>query len=131
MAEFLSPLLRSSGHALGLRHVRTGEMLATRLEAAFDSKARRTGLLGRDSLPSGTGLVIAPCSSIHTFFMRFPIDVVFVTRDGRVAKICRHMTPWRIAVAVTAFSVIELPAGSLDSSAIVRGDSLAIVAHEL
>ncbi len=105
-------------------------MLATRLEVAFDSKARRTGLLGRDSLPSGTGLVIAPCSSIHTFFMRFAIDVIFVSRNGRVVRVRRRVMPWRIAVAVTAFSVIELPAGTLDSCAIARGDSLAIVAHE-
>jgi uncharacterized protein len=129
MAHFLSPLLQSPVRAHGLRHVRTGETLATHLEVAFDSKARRTGLLGRDSLPAGTGMVIAPCSSVHTFFMRFPIDIVFVTRDGRVAKVRRHVRPWRIAAALTAFAVIELPAGSLDSSAIARGDSLAIVAH--
>jgi uncharacterized membrane protein (UPF0127 family) len=128
MPHFLSPLLQSSGRVHGLRHVGTGETLATHLEVAFDSRARRTGLLGRDTLPSGTGLVIAPCSSIHTFFMRFPIDVVFVTRDGRVAKVRRHVKPWRIAAALTAFAVIELPAGSLDSSPIARGDSLAIVA---
>jgi uncharacterized protein len=127
MAHFLSPLLKSPERTHGLKHVRTGETLATSLQGAFDSKTRRKGLLGRDSLPARTGLVIAPCSSIHTFFMRFTIDVVFVARDGRVVKVCRHFRPWRMAAALSAFAVIELPAGSLDESPIVPGDSLAIV----
>jgi uncharacterized membrane protein (UPF0127 family) len=127
MAHFLSSLLKSPERTHGLRHVRTGETIATHLERAFDSKTRRQGLLGRDSLPAGTGLIIAPCSSIHTFFMRFAIDVVFVGRDGRVVKVCRHVRPWRMAAALSAFAVIELPAGSLDESAIVPGDSLAVV----
>jgi uncharacterized protein len=128
MAHFLSPLLRSPERAHGLRHARTGEALATRLEVAFDSKARRKGLLGRDSMSGGTALVIAPCSSVHTFFMRFSIDVVFVARDGRVVKVRRRVEPWRIAAALSAFAVIELPAGTLDKSDIAPGDALSVVA---
>jgi uncharacterized membrane protein (UPF0127 family) len=60
--------------------------------------------------------------------MRFSIDVIFLTKDGRVVKVRRCVRPWRIAATLTAFAVIELPAGSLDSSAIACGDSLAVVA---
>ena len=116
MAHFLSSFLRSPDRTHGLRYARTGETLATSLEVAFDSKARRKGLLGRDGMPAGSGLVIAPCSSVHTFFMRFPIDIFFVARDGRVLEVRRHVPPWRIAVSLSAFAVIELPAGSLTRS---------------
>jgi uncharacterized membrane protein (UPF0127 family) len=129
MASFLTPLVRDSAQRYALHNRRTGRVVADSLIGAFDSATRRTGLLGRSSLEPGTALIIAPSNAVHTFFMRFPIDIVFVTRDGRVAKVRRHVRPWRIAAALTAFAVIELPAGSLDSSAIARGDSLAIVAH--
>lgn len=127
MAHFLSPLLQSPACVLVLRNQRTGQTLATALEAAFDSHARRRGLLGRETMPAGSALVIAPCSSVHTFFMRFAIDIIFAARDGRVIKVRRQVAPWRIAAAVGAFAVIELPSGSLDQSAIAVGDSLRIV----
>jgi len=128
MAHFLSPLLQSPECAHVLRNQRTGQALATALETAFDSNTRRRGLLGRDAMPAGSGLVIAPCSSVHTFFMRFAIDIIFAARDGRVIKVRRRVAPWRIAAALGAFAVIELPSGSLDESAIAVGDSLQIVA---
>jgi uncharacterized membrane protein (UPF0127 family) len=103
--------------------------IATALEGAFDSKARRRGLLGREAMPAGSALAIAPCSSVHTFFMRFPIDIVFVARDGCVIKVRRRVAPWRVAAALSAFAVIELPAGSLDESAIEVGDVLQVAAN--
>jgi uncharacterized membrane protein (UPF0127 family) len=127
MAHFLSPLLQSPECVPVLRNQRTGQALATTLESAFDSNARRRGLLGRETMPAGSGLVIAPCSSVHTFFMRFAIDIIFAARDGRVIKVRRRVAPWRIAAALGAFAVIELPSGSLDESAIAVGDSLQIV----
>jgi len=128
MAHFLSPLLRSSDCVHVLRNQRTGTVLATALETASDSNARRRGLLGRDAMPAGSSLVIAPCSSVHTFSMRFAIDIIFAARDGRVLKVRRRVAPWRIAAALGAFAVIELPSGSLDESAIAIGDTLQIVA---
>jgi uncharacterized membrane protein (UPF0127 family) len=128
MAHFLSPLLQSPGCVHVLRNQRTGQALATALDTAFDSNARRRGLLGREAMPAGSGLVIAPCSSVHTFFMRFAIDIIFAARDGRVIKVRRRVAPWRIAAALGAFAVIELPSGSLDESAIAVGDALQIVA---
>jgi len=127
MPHFLSPLLRSPDAAHLLRNERTGQTIATAIEPAFESAARRRGLLGRDAMRPGSALVIAPCSSVHTWFMRFPIDIVFAARDGRVLKVRRHVAPWRLAGAMGAFAVIELPGGSLDASALVAGDALQIV----
>jgi hypothetical protein len=106
--------------------VRNGAVVADRVLTAFDSHARRKGLLGLDSLPQGSALCIAPSNAVHTFFMRFAIDVAFVTRDGRVVKIRSAMPPWRMAAALRAFAVVELPAGTLARSNTVPGDILAV-----
>src|SRR5688572_10411434 len=92
MATFLKPVLRNPGEPYDpgeyqLRNERTGAVLATRILTAFDSASRRTGLLRHDSLPAGTGLIIAPSNAVHTFFMRFAIDVAFVTKEGKVVKL--------------------------------------------
>jgi uncharacterized protein len=125
MPSFLSPLLNMPGGRFGLRNERTGATLAGHLETAFDSASRNRGLLGRDGLDAGHALIIAPCSSIHTFFMRFTIDVLFVAKDGRVVKVRPHVRPWRMALAFRSFAVVELPAGA---SADTRpGDRLELV----
>ena len=69
------------------------------------------GLLGRRGLESGEGLLLRPASSVHTFFMRFPIDVVFLGRDGEVLKVARRVPPWRTVGCRGAKTVVELPAG--------------------
>ncbi len=89
MSHFLRPLLARHPVAQALVNERTGSVVAETLETAFDSGTRRRGLLGRDDLAAGTALVLAPCNAVHTVRMRFPIDVVFVARDGRVTKIVR------------------------------------------
>jgi uncharacterized protein len=113
-ATFLTPLLQEPGKRWALHNARSGLALATRLEGAFDSRTRNRGLLGRGSLSDGDGLILAPCNSIHTFFMQFAIDVAFVRRDGRVVKIRKTVRPWRVSAAVRAFAVLELPVGVLD-----------------
>lgn len=113
-----------------LRNVRSGGVVASRVELATDSARRRRGLLGRDTFDHGSALVIAPCSAIHTFFMRFAIDVVFVARDGRVLKTYAAVPARRIAFSAGAFAVIELPAGTLARSEANRGDTLRLVIHE-
>ena len=67
-----------------LRNDRTGQVVAATLEPAFDSASRKRGLLGRDGLPSGYALIIAPSNMVHTFFMRFNIDILIASRDGKV-----------------------------------------------
>ncbi len=101
-------------------------MLAAHVEPAFDSKARRRGLLGRDAVPENYAMIIAPCGSVHTFFMRMPIDVIFVSRDGTVVKTCRSVKPWRIAGALRAFATIEAAAGFIDRTETVPGDVVAL-----
>ena len=100
-----------------LLHDRTGADIATAVTLADTRASRRRGLLGRDSLDEGEALMLSPCTAIHTFFMRFTIDVIFVDRDSRVVRTVSRMRPWRIAMAWRARSVIELPAGWLESLA--------------
>ena len=78
VGEFLSPPAQAVPQGpLQVTNVTRGTVLATRLEAAHTGPTRRKGLLGRDGLAAGEGLWIAPCESVHTFFMRFPIDLVY------------------------------------------------------
>jgi uncharacterized protein len=123
MKSFLSPLLRAS-NAHVLENVRTHRVIADQLLTAFDSSSRRQGLLGRDALPDGSALIIAPSNAVHTFFMRFAIDIAFVRRDGVVVKVRSTVQPRRVAAALRAFAVIELPAGSLARSNTIAGDRL-------
>ena len=84
---------------------------------AETSARRAKGLLGRDHLAAGEGLLFKHCSSLHTFFMRFAIDIAYIARDGRVLKIAHSVPPFRICVApLRAHYALELPSGSLASS---------------
>ena len=124
---FLRPLLDAPEAPWTLRNARSGLVLADRLEPAFDSTARRRGLLGRQELDVGAALIIAPCNSIHTFFMKFAIDVIFVGREGRVAKICPALPAWRIGVSWKSFAAIELAAGGAARADTRVGDDLLVV----
>jgi uncharacterized membrane protein (UPF0127 family) len=95
---------------------------------AVTRRARRKGLLGRDGLGSSCALILAPCAAIHTMFMRFDIDAVFVDDDGRAVKVVRKLAPWRIAADPTAHAVVEMPAGSLDEMDVAVGDRLYLLA---
>jgi hypothetical protein len=124
---FLSPLLRGAdGYAI--HNQRTRSALATHVLTAFDSRSRRTGLLKHDALPEGHGLVIAPCGGVHTFGMRFSIDIAFVDRNGRVLKTRERVPPWRMAASLRAFATIELPAGTLERTGTAKGDLLSVTA---
>lgn len=122
---FLSPLLREPNRPWMLEDTTAGAVLATSVEAAVDSESRRRGLLGRTGLDE-TALVIAPCNAVHTFFMRFPIDVVFVDRAGRVLRIAESVPAWRMTASWGAFATIELAAGTAARAGIGRGHALAL-----
>ena len=124
--SFLRPLLEGPEAGLRLTNSRSGLVVAHQLLTAFDSASRRTGLLHHDSLSDGCALLIAPSNAIHTFFMRFEIDVAFVKKDGRVLKTRHVLRPWRLAGALGAFVAIELPAGALARSDTRPGDTLVI-----
>lgn len=125
MATFVSPCLRNPGARFRLR-TEGGAVVASELEVALDRQARNKGLLGRDGLPAGAGLLIAPTNAVHTFFMRFPIDIVFVRRDGRVAKVAAAVRPWRLAASLRGFAVVELAAGGAAAAGVARGVGLQI-----
>jgi uncharacterized protein len=126
MGSFLTPVLRNPTAAYRLENDRNGRILAHRVATAFDSASRRRGLLGRDSLPTGSALVIAPTNAIHTFFMRFAIDVAFMSKAGRVLKVYGALPPWRVAGALGAHAVIELPPGALGEADTRPGDTLRL-----
>lgn len=129
MAAFLSPLVREPGRRWRLETADNGTVLAEPVEGAFDSAARRRGLLGRDGLAT-SALVIAPCNLVHTFFMRFAIDTVFVDRDGIVLRVQHGVRPNRVSGAWGAFATIELEAGQAQRSGVRPGDRLVLtMAH--
>ena len=126
MAEsFLAPA-RTPTNTLALIDERTGSVVASAVEIAEKSADRRRGLLGRDGLDPSAALIIAPCSSVHTFFMRFVIDVVFVARDGRVVKIARDLKPWRIAGSLRAHAVVEMAGGAAARNDVRLGDRFVL-----
>ncbi|MBD0328511.1 MAG: DUF192 domain-containing protein [Thermoleophilia bacterium] len=85
------------------------------------------GLLGRAALPRGEGLLLRPASSIHMWFMRFPIDAVFLDEELRVVRVVRDLLPWRIAAKRGARAVLELPAGEIERRGVREGDQLRLV----
>ncbi len=99
-------------------------VLATRLEVADSGPKRNKGLLGRDALAPGEGLWIVPCESVHTFFMRFPIDLVYLDRKNTVRKVRSAVAPWRLSACFTAHSILELPAGTIRATQTQAGDLL-------
>jgi len=101
-----------------------GRVLADRADIADTSAKRRTGLLKHTSLEPGEGLWIAPCEGVHTFGMKFPIDVIFLSRKKQVLKTRPAMVKRRIAFSLRAYSVLELPAGTLAETGTVAGDQL-------
>jgi uncharacterized protein len=129
MPSFLSPLLKDPVGAYCLVNERTGGVVAENLVPAFDSRTRRTGLLNHESLSVGTAMIIAPTNAVHTFFMKFAIDVAFVARNGRVVKVCGAVPPWRIAAAWRAFAAIELFAGVLSQAEVRPGDVLIVLSR--
>jgi uncharacterized protein len=129
MSAFLRPL-RTQGRTCSLVNVRTGSVIATIVEPALDSKSRRKGLLGRDGLAESHALVLAPCGAVHTFGMRFPIDVLFIGADGCVIKIVEQLGAWRMAGSLQACITVELPIGSVRRHHVSTGDRLSIQPHE-
>jgi uncharacterized membrane protein (UPF0127 family) len=84
------------------------------------------GLLGRRGLEVGEGILLRPASSVHTFFMRFAIDVVFIAREGEVLKVAERVPPWRTTSAKGAKAVLELGAGEAGRRGIRVGERLAV-----
>jgi len=99
-------------------------LLASGADFADTARARRTGLLRRSVLKPGEGLWIVPCEAVHSFGMKFAIDLVYLDRKKIVRKVKNAMMPWRLSACVTAHSVLELPRGTIASTATFPGDQL-------
>ncbi len=101
--------------------------LGERVEVARSFWKRGIGLMLRSGLSTGTGLVIDPCSSIHTMWMRFPIDVLYVDKDGTIKRVDEAMKPWRFGpLFVRGKYVIELPPGTIRSTETEQGDQIQL-----
>ena len=109
-----------------VRNARTGAILAGKAVRAASFSARLLGLMGRPSLAGEEGLLIERCGSIHTWLMRFPIDVAFLTRDLVVLRAVSDLKPWRVRWQGRAAMALELPAGTLARSGTKAGDELTL-----
>jgi uncharacterized protein len=98
--------------------------LGAAVDVADTGAKRRTGLLKHERLESGEGLWISPCEAVHTFFMKFPIDLVYVDRKNKVRKVRNSVPAWRLSACLPAHSVVELPAGTAQQSRTQVGDEL-------
>jgi len=105
-----------------------GTLIGGAIDSAETSAARRVGLLKHSKLDEGAGLWIVPCESVHTFFMKFAIDLVYLDRQHRVRAIVRGLVPWRISMCLTAHSILELPTGTIDRTRTEKGDRLVLEA---
>ena len=101
-----------------------GRVVCERCVVANRPYSRARGLLGRRRLQPGEGMVLRPAWGVHTAFMRFPIDVIFLDRDGFAVKLVSDLPPWRLAAAARAHAVVEMAAGSLRRHAVALGDRL-------
>jgi uncharacterized protein len=102
----------------------SGKVVCEQCETPESSFGRARGLLGRDALEPGAGMLIDRAGSVHMFFMRFPIDVVFLSRDRTVVAVRHGLKPWRMAGARRAVAALELPAGRVAEVGVEPGEVL-------
>ncbi len=129
VSELRNPTVAQSPNVLTARGVVTlvrpdGTVLCERCKVAHRMLPRMKGLLGRKSLATDEGILIRPAPSIHTLFMRFPIDVAFLSRQGEVLKIAEHVRPWRARSCRHSHAVLELAAGEAGRRGLAVGDRI-------
>jgi uncharacterized membrane protein (UPF0127 family) len=113
---------------LDLRDITRGTTVGTRITVADTFLTRLIGLAGRRRLDAGCGLLIRPSSGIHTFGMRFPIDVVALNRKMVVLKLWHRLAPFRTtSISLRTHSMLELPAGQINRCQMKIGDQLEFV----
>lgn len=109
-----------------VRNITKGTVLADTADKADTSQKRRTGLLKHQCLEPGQGLWIVPCEGVHTFGMKFTIDVVYLNRQRKIVKVRPQMRKGGISFCLRAHSVLELPAGRLAETNTTVGDQLEL-----
>jgi uncharacterized protein len=115
---------------LRVRNTSKNSLLADRAVVADTSATRKRGLLKHTGLADGEGLWIVPCEGVHTFFMKFPIDVLFLSKKREVLKIRANMEKSRIALSLRAHSVLELPVGMIEKTGTKPGDQLELEKYD-
>lgn len=102
-------------------------LIADDVKAAQNFFTRSFGLLLRKSLSDNEGLIIKPCCSIHTFFMKFPIDVLFINKNNEIIALYENVKPYRILpIHLNSYYVIELSSGSVSEKNVEKGDLITI-----
>ena len=109
-----------------MRNQTRNAVLGEAVDVADTSAKRRVGLLKHERLDPGDGLWIVPCESVHTFFMKFPIDLVYLDKKRKVRKVRSAVPAWRLSACLTAHSILELPAGTAAQTGTVAGDELSM-----
>ena len=118
--------LPATAKHIQILNVTRGTRLADAVEVADRGPTRTKGLLGRKGLVPGGGMWIVPCESVHTFFMKFPIDLVYLGKDRKVCKVRHAVKPWRMSACLSAHSILELPAGAAEKTGTQVGDELGV-----
>jgi len=109
-------------------NVTTEKELGGRINKAVTFFQRTRGLLGQKEIKKGEGLYIPECRSIHTFFMRFTIDVIFINGDNRITRVVPGLVPFRIAFGPrNTIGVLEFPAGTIEDNRCVAGDEISFI----
>jgi len=107
-----------------LRNATRNIVLGDAIDLADTSEKRTVGLLKHTGLRAGEGLWIVPCEGVHTFFMKFAIDLVYIDRKKVVRKVVPNVVPWRLSMCLSAHSIVELPAGAIAPDTTRKGDQL-------
>lgn len=107
-------------------NIKTGQVIAGDLEMKDTFLGRLIGLLGKRGLKTGQGIVLKPCYQIHTFFMSFSIDVVFISKDFKVLKVMKDVKPWHLSpIVLKSLYTLELAAGCIKTLA--EGDEIKFI----
>jgi uncharacterized membrane protein (UPF0127 family) len=109
-----------------IRNSTRGNVICEQAVIASRWPQRLRGLLGRDSLPAGEGLLLTPAPSIHSAFMRFEFDAVFLDKEMQVVRVATRIPPWRARSAKRAKSVLELAGGEAERRGVQVGDHLIV-----
>lgn len=129
LSRLIQPREKAATAKIKVFNLTQHRQVADQVELAGENRQRRKGLLGRESLGAGEGLWIVPCEAVHTFWMRFPLDLIYLDRRHRVVKTRSGVPPWRLSACLRAHSVLELPAGTISKTQTMRGDHLALNAE--
>lgn len=124
LARFFSPPPPGAPEYLRVVNLDRQAELGHAIEVAGTAGRRNKGLLGRYGLAPGEGLWIVPCEAVHTFGMKFPIDLVYLDRRRRVVKVRHSMGPARISGCLRAHSVLELRSGTVSATRTEPGDHM-------